>query len=211
MNNSWIKRKKTDHIFVGDVGVGGDHPISIQSMTNTNTADVQATVNQIEQLQAAGADIVRVSVPDNECAKAFKKIKGSVSIPLVADIHFDYKIALLVADSADCLRINPGNIGKEEKVKEIIQASIDNNIPIRIGVNAGSLEKDLQKKYGEPNSDALVESALRHVDILDKHDFSNFKLSLKASNIQMTVESYRKISELLDQPCLLYTSPSPRD
>tara|TARA_Y100001935_G_scaffold121002_1_gene100082 strand:- start:137 stop:1234 length:1098 start_codon:yes stop_codon:yes gene_type:complete len=200
MNNSWIQRKKTNHIFVGDVGVGGNHPISIQSMTNTNTADVQATVNQIDQLQAAGADIVRVSVPDNDCAKAFEKIKKSVSVPLVADIHFDYKIALLVADSADCLRINPGNIGKENKVKEIVQAANDNNIPIRIGVNAGSLEKDLQKKYGEPNSDALVESALRHVDILNNHDFSNFKLSLKASNIQMTVESYRKISDLLDQP-----------
>ena len=200
MNDSWIVRKKTKPIFVGDVGVGGNHPISIQSMTNTNTADVQATVGQIEDLQAAGADIVRVSVPDEECAAAFKKIKKAVSIPLVADIHFDYKIALLVADSADCLRINPGNIGKADKVKQIIQAAKDNNVPIRIGVNAGSLEKDLQKKYGEPNSDALVESALRHVDILDKHDFQNFKLSLKASNIKMTVESYRKFSKLLDQP-----------
>ena len=200
MNNSWIERKKTKPIFVGRVGVGGDHPISIQSMTNTNTADIQATVNQIEELEAAGADIVRVSVPDEDCAKAFKKIKNSVSVPLVADIHFDYKIALLVADSADCLRINPGNIGKENKVQEIIQAAKDNNIPIRVGVNAGSLEKDLQKKYGEPNSDALVESALRHVDILERYNFSNFKLSLKASNIQMTVESYRKFSKLLDQP-----------
>jgi (E)-4-hydroxy-3-methylbut-2-enyl-diphosphate synthase len=200
MNDSWIIRKKTKPIFVGDVGVGGNHPISIQSMTNTNTADVQATIGQIEDLQAAGADIVRVSVPDEECAAAFKKIKKAVSIPLVADIHFDYKIALLVADSADCLRINPGNIGKADKVKQIIQAAKDNNVPIRIGVNAGSLEKDLQKKYGEPNSDALVESALRHVEILDKHDFQNFKLSLKASNIKMTVESYRKFSKLLDQP-----------
>jgi len=200
MNDSWIVRKQTKPIFVGDVGVGGNHPISIQSMTNTNTADVQATVGQIEDLQAAGADIVRVSVPDVECAAAFKKIKKAVSIPLVADIHFDYKIALLVADSADCLRINPGNIGKADKVKQIIQAAKDNNVPIRIGVNAGSLEKDLQKKYGEPNSDALVESALRHVEILDKHDFQNFKLSLKASNIKMTVESYRKFSKLLDQP-----------
>ena len=200
MNDSWIVRKKTKPIFVGDVGVGGNHPISIQSMTNTNTADVQATVGQIEDLQAAGADIVRVSVPDEECAAAFKKIKKAISIPLVADIHFDYKIALLVADSADCLRINPGNIGKADKVKQIIQAAKDNNVPIRIGVNAGSLEKDLQKKYGEPNSDALVESALRHVEILDKHDFQNFKLSLKASNIKMTVESYRKFSKLLDQP-----------
>jgi len=200
MNDTWIVRKKTKPIFVGDVGVGGDHPISIQSMTNTNTADVKATIGQIEALQAAGADIVRVSVPDKECATAFKKIKNAVSIPLVADIHFDYKIALLVADSADCLRINPGNIGKTDKVQQIIQAAKDNNVSIRIGVNAGSLEKDLQKKYGEPNSDALVESALRHVDILDKHDFQNFKLSLKASNIKMTVESYRKFSKLLDQP-----------
>ena len=200
MNDTWIVRKKTKPIFVGDVGVGGDHPISIQSMTNTNTSDVKATIEQIEALQAAGADIVRVSVPDEECATAFKKIKNAVSIPLVADIHFDYKIALLVADSADCLRINPGNIGKTDKVKQIIEAAKDNGVPIRIGVNAGSLEKDLQKKYVEPNSDALVESALRHVDILDKHDFQNFKLSLKASNIKMTVESYRKFSKLLDQP-----------
>ena len=180
MNNSWIKRRKTNPIFVGNVGIGGEYPISIQSMTNTNTADVQATIKQIEGLKAAGADIVRVSVPDEECAKAFKKIKNSVTIPLVADIHFDYKIALLVADSADCLRINPGNIGKENKVQQIIQAAKDHDVPIRIGVNAGSLEKDLQKKYGEPNSDALVESALRHVEILDRYNFTNFKLSLKA-------------------------------
>ena len=200
MNESWIVRKKTKPMFVGNVGVGGDHPISIQSMTNTNTADVKATVSQIEDLQAAGADIVRVSVPDKECAEAFKKIKKEVSIPLVADIHFDYKIALLVAEAADCLRINPGNIGKEDKVQQIIQSAKDNNVPIRIGVNAGSLEKDLQKKYGEPNSDALVESALRHVEILDRYDFKNYKLSLKASNIKMTVESYRKFSKLLDQP-----------
>ena len=120
MNNSWIERKKTNPIFVGSVGVGGDHPISIQSMTNTNTADIQATVSQIEELQAAGADIVRVSVPDKDCANAFKSIKDLVSIPLVADIHFDYKIALLVADSADCLRINPGNIGKENKVQDCL-------------------------------------------------------------------------------------------
>ena len=200
MNNSWIVRKKTKPIFVGDVGVGGDNPISIQSMTNTNTADVKSTVKQINELQGAGADIVRVSVPDEECASAFKEIKKQVSIPIVADIHFDFKIALLVANSADCLRINPGNIGKENKVQQIIQAAKDNNVPIRIGVNAGSLEKDLQKKYIEPNSDALVESAMRHVEILDRYDFQNFKLSVKASNIKMTVESYRKISKLLDQP-----------
>lgn len=180
--------------------VGDGNPISIQSMTNTHTCDVLATVKQINDLQAAGADIVRVSVPGYDEAAAFKEIRKAVNIPLVADIHFDYKIALEVADTADCLRINPGNIGKEDKVKEVINAAIHNNVPIRVGVNAGSLEKDLQKKYGEPNADALVESALRHVDILDKFNFENYKMSLKASNIEMTVEAYRKISKLINQP-----------
>jgi len=198
--NNWIKRKKTKTIMVGNVPVGGDNPISIQSMTNTNTSDVVSTINQIKDLEAAGADIVRVSVPGFDEAKAFKEIKKAVQVPLVADIHFDYKIALEVADTADCLRINPGNIGKEDRVKEVIQAAIDNNVPIRVGVNAGSLEKDLQKKYGEPNADALVESALRHVEILDKFNFENYKMSLKASNIEMTVEAYRKISTLIQQP-----------
>ena len=198
--SNWIKRKKTKVVKVGNVPVGGNNPISIQSMTNTDTCDEVSTINQIKDLEAAGADIVRVSVPGFEEAKAFKKIKNAVNIPLVADIHFDYKIALEVADSADCLRINPGNIGKEDRVKEVISAAIDNDIPIRVGVNAGSLEKDLQKKYGEPNADALVESALRHVDILDKFNFENYKMSLKASNIEMTVEAYRKISNIIDQP-----------
>ena len=198
--SNWIKRKKTKLIKVGNVPVGGDSPVSIQSMTNTNTCDVVSTINQINELENAGADIVRVSVPGFEEAKAFKEIKCAVSIPLVADIHFDYKIALEVADTADCLRINPGNIGKESKVKEVIDAAKHNNVPIRVGVNAGSLEKDLQKKYGEPNADALVESALRHVDILDKFNFENYKMSLKASNIEMTVEAYRKISNIIDQP-----------
>ncbi|MDA8885041.1 flavodoxin-dependent (E)-4-hydroxy-3-methylbut-2-enyl-diphosphate synthase, partial [Gammaproteobacteria bacterium] len=180
--------------------VGAKNPIAIQSMTNTNTCDVISTVNQINDLQAAGADIVRVSVPGFEEAAAFKEIRKAVDIPLVADIHFDYKIALEVADSADCLRINPGNIGKEDRVREVIQAAIHNNVPIRVGVNAGSLEKDLQKKYGEPNADALVESAMRHVDILDKFNFANYKMSLKASNIEMTVEAYRKISKIIEQP-----------
>ncbi len=181
--------------------VGGKNPIAIQSMTNTNTCDVISTVNQINDLQAAGADIVRVSVPGFDEAAAFKKIKTRVNIPLITDIHFDYKIALKVAGyGADCLRINPGNIGKADKVREVIQAAIDNNVPIRVGVNAGSLEKDLQKKYGEPNADALVESALRHVDILDKFNFENYKMSLKASNIEMTVEAYRKISKIINQP-----------
>ena len=198
--NDWIKRRDTKAVNVGDVIVGNNNPISVQSMTNTNTCDVLATVKQINDLKAAGADIVRVSVPGFEEAAAFKKIRHSVDIPLVADIHFDYKIALEVADTADCLRINPGNIGKEDRVTEVINAAKYNNIPIRVGVNAGSLEKDLQKKYGEPNADALVESALRHVEILDKFDFDNYKMSLKASNIEMTVEAYRKISKLIDQP-----------
>ena len=197
---NWIKRKKSKVVNVGGVLVGEDNPISIQSMTNTNTCDVVSTVNQIKDLEDAGADIVRVSVPGFEEAKAFKEIKKLSKIPLVADIHFDYKIALEVADTADCLRINPGNIGKEDKVKEVISAAIDNNVPIRVGVNAGSLEKDLQKKYGEPNADALVESALRHVEILDKFNFDDYKMSLKASNIEMTVDAYRKISNLIDQP-----------
>ena len=200
MMSNWITRKHTKSVNVGGVLVGDGNPISIQSMTNTDTCDVLATVKQINDLQAAGADIVRVSVPGYDEATAFKEIRRAVSIPLVADIHFDYKIALEVADSADCLRINPGNIGKEDRVKEVINAAIHNNVPIRVGVNAGSLEKDLQKKYGEPNADALVESALRHVDILDKFNFENYKMSLKASNIEMTVEAYRKISKLINQP-----------
>ena len=200
MMSNWITRKHTKSVNVGGVLVGDGNPISIQSMTNTDTCDVLATVKQINDLQAAGADIVRVSVPGYDEAAAFKEIRRAVNIPLVADIHFDYKIALEAADSADCLRINPGNIGKEDRVKEVINAAIHNNVPIRVGVNAGSLEKDLQKKYGEPNADALVESALRHVDILDKFNFENYKMSLKASNIEMTVEAYRKISKLINQP-----------
>jgi len=187
--------------MVGDVPVGGDAPIAVQSMTNTNTCDVDATVGQILALQEAGADIVRVSVPDMDAAEAFGKIRKQVSIPLVADIHFDHKIALRVAElGVDCLRINPGNIGREDRVSAVISAARDRNIPIRIGVNAGSLEKDLQRKYGEPTADALVESAMRHIDILERHDFPDFKVSLKASEIFMTVEAYRKIATLIEQP-----------
>ena len=194
------ERKLTKQIKVGNVPVGGCSPISIQSMTNTNTEDVKSTIKQVNLIQDAGADIVRISVPTIDAAGAFKKIKSKVKLPVVADIHFDYKIALAVADSADCLRINPGNIGKAEKIREVINAAKSNDIPIRVGVNAGSLEKHLQKKYGEPNSDALVESAMKQIDILEKNNFDNFKLSLKASNIDMTVESYRKISKKIDQP-----------
>ena len=196
-----IIRRKSRQIMVGDVPVGGDAPIAVQSMTNTNTCDVDATVGQILALQEAGADIVRVSVPDMDAAEAFGKIRKQVSIPLVADIHFDHKIALRVAElGVDCLRINPGNIGREDRVSAVISAARDRNIPIRIGVNAGSLEKDLQRKYGEPTADALVESAMRHIDILERHDFPDFKVSLKASEIFMTVEAYRKIATLIEQP-----------
>ncbi|KZY80503.1 4-hydroxy-3-methylbut-2-en-1-yl diphosphate synthase [Oleiphilus sp. HI0068] len=196
-----IKRRKSKKIWVGDVAVGGDAPVAVQSMTNTETCDVEATVAQIKALQDAGADIVRVSVPSMEAAEAFKEIKKKTSIPLVADIHFDYKIALKVAEyGVDCLRINPGNIGKEDRIKAVIDCAKEKNIPIRIGVNAGSLEKDLQKKYGEPTPEALVESAMRHVNILRAHDFDNFKVSLKASDVFMTVAAYRMIADQIEQP-----------
>lgn len=196
-----IERRHTRQVRVGDVAVGGDAPISVQSMTNTNTCDVAATVDQIGRLQQAGADIVRVSVPTMEAADAFGEIRKQVTLPLVTDIHFDYKIALKVAGlGADCLRINPGNIGREDRVRAVVDAARDRGIPIRIGVNAGSLEKDLQKKYGEPTADALVESAMRHIDILDRLDFQDFKISLKASEIFMTVEAYRKLATQIDNP-----------
>ena len=201
MIQSEIKRRKSRLIYVGDVPVGGNSDISVQSMTNTLTTDVRETLNQIKGLEEAGADLIRVSVPDEDSVRAFKKIKLAAKVPLIADIHFDYKIAIKVAEQgADCLRINPGNIGNEKKVREVINCAKDHNIPIRIGVNAGSLEKKLQKKYGEPNADALVESAMNHVNILKKLNFENFKLSIKASDIFMMTESYRKISLLIDQP-----------
>ncbi len=200
-NPSPIKRRKSRQIMVGNVPVGGDAPISVQSMTNTDTHDVAATVRQIRALEAVGADIVRVSVPTMEAAEAFGEIKKQVQVPLITDIHFDYKIALRVAElGADCLRINPGNIGREDRVRAVVDAARERNIPIRIGVNAGSLEKELQKKYGEPTPDALVESALRHIEILDKLDFQNFKVSLKASEVFMTVAAYRKLATQIEQP-----------
>lgn len=196
-----IVRRKSRQIMVGNVPVGGDAPISVQSMTNTETCDVAATVGQILRLEEAGADIVRVSVPSMEAADAFGLIKQQVNVPLVADIHFDYKIALKVAElGVDCLRINPGNIGREDRIRQVIDAAKHNGIPIRIGVNAGSLEKDLQKKYGEPTPQALIESALRHVDILDKHNFQNFKVSVKASDVFMAVAAYRGLASQIEQP-----------
>ena len=196
-----ITRRKSKQIFVGDVAIGGDAPISVQSMTNTNTCDVEATLGQISALEAAGADLVRVSVPTMEAAEAFKEIKKQANIPLITDIHFDYKIALKVAEyGADCLRINPGNIGREDRVREVVASAKDHNIPIRIGVNAGSLEKDLQKKYKEPTPEAMVESAFRHIDILDKLNFDNYKVSLKASEIFMTVFAYKQLASQIDNP-----------
>ena len=200
-SESPIKRRKSRQIFVGDVPVGGDAPISVQSMTNTETCDVAATVAQVQAIADAGADIVRVSVPSMDAAEAFKEIRARVDIPLVADIHFDHKIALKVAEyGVDCLRINPGNIGRDDKVREVISSARDKGIPIRIGVNAGSLGKDLQRKYGEPTPEALVESAMRHVDILDKHDYPDFKVSVKASEVFMAVEAYRLLAKEIDQP-----------
>lgn len=200
-NKQFIKRRISKKIYVGNVAIGGDAPISVQSMTNTETCDVTATVAQISRLEKAGVDIVRVSVPSMDAAEAFGEIKKRVYVPLVADIHFDYTIALRVAElGVDCLRINPGNIGREDRVKAVVDAAKDKNIPIRIGVNAGSLEKDLQKKYGEPSAQAIVESALRHIDYLDKLDFHNFKVSVKASDVFMAVEAYRILAKQIEQP-----------
>ena len=196
-----IKRRQSRRIMVGNVPVGGGAPVAVQSMTNTETTDIAATVAQINALEAVGADIVRVSVPTMEAADAFGKIRQQVNLPLISDIHFDYKIALRVAElGVDCLRINPGNIGREDRVRAVVDAARDKNIPIRIGVNAGSLEKELQKKYGEPTPDALVESAMRHIDILDRLDFQDFKISLKASDVFMTVLAYRQLATQIEQP-----------
>jgi (E)-4-hydroxy-3-methylbut-2-enyl-diphosphate synthase len=196
-----IKRRKSRRIMVGNVPIGDGAPVAVQSMTNTETTDVAATVAQIRALEAVGADIVRVSVPTMDAADAFGEIRKQVTVPLISDIHFDYKIALRVAElGVDCLRINPGNIGREDRVRAVVETARDNNIPIRIGVNAGSLEKDLQKKYGEPTPEALVESAQRHIEILDKLDFQNFKVSLKSSDVFMTVMAYRLLAQQIDQP-----------
>jgi (E)-4-hydroxy-3-methylbut-2-enyl-diphosphate synthase len=196
-----IRRRVSRQIKVGDVLIGGDAPIAVQSMTNTPTCDVEATVAQIERLQEAGADLVRVSVPSMDAADAFGRIRQRVRVPLVADIHFDYRIALRVAElGVDCLRINPGNIGREDRVRAVVDCARDRGIPLRIGVNAGSLEKDLQRKYGEPTPEALVESAMRHIDILDRLNYPDFKLSLKASDVFMTVAAYRLIASQIEQP-----------
>ena len=200
-NESPIIRRPSTRIYVGNVPIGDGAPIAVQSMTNTKTTDVAATVAQIRALEKVGADIVRVSVPTMDDAEAFKIIKQSVNVPLVADIHFDYRIALKVAEyGADCLRINPGNIGNEERIRSVVECARDKNIPIRIGVNGGSLEKDLMDKYREPTPEALFESAMRHVDILDRLNFDQFKVSVKASDVFLAVASYRLLAKQIRQP-----------
>jgi len=198
---STITRRQSRQIMVGNVPVGGDAPIAVQSMTNTNTLDVDATVEQIRRLETVGADIIRVSVPSIEAAEAFGQIRKAASVPLVSDIHFDYRIALRVAElGVDCLRINPGNIGRKDRVKQVVSACKDRGIPIRIGVNAGSLGKDLLRKYKEPSAAAMVESARRNIEMLLDEGFENFKVSMKSSDVFMAIEAYRTIAREIDQP-----------
>jgi (E)-4-hydroxy-3-methylbut-2-enyl-diphosphate synthase len=196
-----IKRKITKKIKVGNVFVGGDSNISVQSMTNTLTTNIKETINQIHSLEEAGADIVRVSCPDEDSTKALKYIVKEVNVPIVADIHFHYKRAIEAADmGASCLRINPGNIGDNQRILEVIKAAKNNNCSIRIGVNAGSLDKKLLEKYKEPCPEALVESAEHNIKLLEDNDFFNFKISVKSSDIFLTVKAYRKLSEICDYP-----------
>ena len=196
-----IKRRKTKVINVGNVKVGGDNPISVQSMTNTLTTDVESTIKQINLIAEEGADIVRVSCPDKESTIALKQITKHVSIPIVADIHFHYKRAIEAAENgAKCLRINPGNIGDKLKIQEILSAAKNNNCSVRIGVNAGSLEKDILEKYKEPCPEALVESALRNIKILEDKDFFNFKISVKSSDVFLSIAAYRKLSKVCNYP-----------
>ena len=196
-----INRKKTNTITVGNLKIGGDNPISVQSMTNTLTQDTKSTVQQIKQLENAGADLVRVSCPDKESTEALKQIVKDIQIPLVADIHFHYKRAIEAAENgADCLRINPGNIGDLRKIKEVIKAAKNNNCAIRVGVNAGSLEKDILEKYKEPCPEALVESAIRNIAILENEDFFNLKVSVKSSDVFLSIGAYRQLSEKINYP-----------
>ena len=196
-----IDRRKSRKINVGKVEVGGDAPISVQSMTNTVTSDANATINQIRELEEAGADIVRVSCPDVESTQAFKIIAKAAKVPLVADIHFHYKRGIEAAQAgAACLRINPGNIGSKERVRDVVQAARDHGCSMRIGVNAGSLEPHLLEKYGEPCPEAMVESALFHANILRDLDFHEFKISVKASDVFLTVAAYQQLSEAIDCP-----------
>ena len=196
-----IHRRKTKVINVGNIKIGGDNPISVQSMTNTLTTDVKSTIKQINEIANEGADLVRVSCPDEDSTNALKDIVKNVSIPVVADIHFHYKRAIEAAENgAKCLRINPGNIGSEKKIEEVINAAKNNDCSIRIGVNAGSLERDILEKYKEPCPEALVESALRNINILEDQDFFNFKISVKSSDVFLSIAAYRQLSKVCDYP-----------
>ena len=196
-----INRKKTKVINVGDIKIGGDNPISVQSMTNTLTTDVKATINQINAIREEGADIVRVSCPDEDSTKALKDITRNVKLPVIADIHFHYKRAIEAAENgAKCLRINPGNIGDKQKIHDVLSAAKNNDCSIRIGVNAGSLEKEILEKYKEPCPEALVESALRNIKILEDQNFFNFKVSVKSSDVFLSIAAYRQLSKAMDYP-----------
>ena len=196
-----IDRKKTKVINVGDVKIGGDNPISVQSMTNTLTTDIKSTINQINEIHEEGADIVRVSCPDEDSTKALREITQNVKLPVIADIHFHYKRAIEAAENgAKCLRINPGNIGDKQKIHDVLSAAKNNDCSIRIGVNAGSLEKDILEKYKEPCPEALVESALRNIKILEDQNFFNFKVSVKSSDVFLSIAAYRQLSKAMDYP-----------
>ena len=196
-----INRKKTRVINVGDVKIGGDNPISVQSMTNTLTTDVKATISQINAIHEEGADIVRVSCPDEDSTKALKEITQNVKLPIIADIHFHYKRAIEAAENgAKCLRINPGNIGDKQKIHDVLSAAKNNDCSIRIGVNAGSLEKDILEKYKEPCPEALVDSALRNIKVLEDQNFFNFKVSVKSSDVFLSIAAYRQLSMAMDYP-----------
>jgi (E)-4-hydroxy-3-methylbut-2-enyl-diphosphate synthase len=196
-----IKRRKTRQVKIGNVPVGGGAPIVVQSMTKTHTKDIKATVDQIKRLEKAGCEIVRLAIPDRDAVEALGKIKKQVVIPLVADIHFDHTLALAaLRKGVDALRINPGNIGSKEKVREVVRAAKDHSVPIRIGVNSGSLEKDLLQKYGAAIAEAMVESALRHVRILEDMDFYDIKISLKAPDVYRTVNAYQLLAAKVDYP-----------
>ncbi len=196
-----IKRRKTKVVNVGSVKVGGDNPISVQSMTNTLTTDVKATIVQINKIHSEGADLVRVSCPDESSSKALKEIIKHVDLPVIADIHFHYKRAIEAAENgASCLRINPGNIGDKNKIKEVIKAAKNNDCAIRVGVNAGSLERDILEKYKEPCPEALVESALRNIKILEDEDFFRLKVSVKSSDVFLSIEAYKQLSKVSDYP-----------
>ena len=196
-----IYRRKSRRINVGNVPIGGDAPIAVQTMTNTLTTDIKSTIRQVVAASEAGADLVRVSVPDIESSKALKEIVKESPVPIVADIHFHYKRGIEAAEAgAACLRINPGNVGSEERIKEVIRAAKDNNCSMRIGVNAGSLEKDLLEKYGEPCPEAMVESGLDHIKILEDNDFHEFKISVKASDVFLSAAAYQALADATDAP-----------